>query len=99
MNVLLYIVAILLLLSALYIDVFSFIVNVRKLLNRKYNVSGIPIVALLLYIIAVPLMKTVPFPMAQMMLVLVSFHILTHLAIPLISHVIRKHTRKKYGGG
>ena len=88
MKLFLAIITVVLILPALFIDFFSFVVNVRRLIFRKHTVSGVPLIALVFYIFVAQL-PTVSFsPMPQIMRCLVLFHFITHIVIPLVSYGI-----------
>jgi len=94
MNILCYAIVTLLFLLALYADILSLVVNVKRLVIPTYKVSGIPVFAVILYILIGGVFrlfdKQPPSLFGKVLLFLVLFHILVHIAIPVFGHIKTK---------
>lgn len=95
MNILCYVIVVPLFLLALYVEFFSFVVNVKRLVIPTYNVSGIPVVAVILYMLigsAFSLLDTKPpFWSGRVIICLLAFHVLVHVIIPVLGYVMLRH--------
>lgn len=94
MNILCYIIVVPLFLLAVYADIFTLVVNVRKLFNPEHTVSGMPIVALIMYVIigsVFSVTKAEKPSWAGMLLVcLLVFHVFVHLVVPVLGRVVSR---------
>lgn len=96
-------VSIVLICTGIFVDVFSFWCNAKKLISPTSRISGIPVLAFILYMLAASciehfdgLYNIENKSIVQITaVVLVTFHIITHVLLPLIGKCLVRVRKSK----